>query len=174
MKKGKSTKAEETKGQDHSEIARLSAEIGEKTKLAESRLDQLKRMQADFDNYRKNFERERENVIRQANEELIKNLLPLLDDLEMALKAAHDEKDREGLNLLHKKLVGILEKAGLKPIEAHGKKFDPYYHDVLLKQDSDREEGVVLEELQKGYMLNSKVLRHAKVKVSGAKQKEGC
>jgi molecular chaperone GrpE len=166
------TKKQKPDDPENNETAALKKELEEKSRLAEERLDQLKRMQADFENYRKNFERERASVVACANEELIKSLLPLLDDMEMAIKSTHDEKGREGLNLLHKKLIAILEKAGLKPIEAHGKKFDPYHHEVLLKQESDEKEDTILEELQKGYMFNSKVLRHAKVKVAGAR-KEG-
>src|SRR3989338_3047585 len=117
-------------------------ELIENSKLAEERLNQLKYLQADFDNYRKNFEKEKESIIRLANEGLVKDFLPLLDDFEKAMQV---EKDKQGLTLLYKKLLKILEAYGLKPIDSLGKKFDPFYNEVLLKEKSDKEEGTILE-----------------------------
>ncbi len=151
-------------------IEALKKELEEKTKLAEDRLNQLKYLQADFDNYRKNFEKEKHCIIRLANEGIIKELLVVVDDLERALSLI--EKDKEGLVMLQKNFIKILENHGLKGIESLGKRFDPYFHEVLSKEPSDIEEGIVLEEFQKGFMLNSKVIRPSKVKVSEKVVKE--
>ncbi|MGC8817253.1 MAG: nucleotide exchange factor GrpE [Candidatus Hadarchaeum sp.] len=147
-------------------LIELQREMEEKAKLAEERLNQLKYLQADFENYRKSLDREREQIIELANEGLIKDLLVVLDDFERALGSMKEGKDKEGLRMLYKNFFKILEQRGLRPIEALGKKFDPYYHEAVLREKSDQEEGTVLEELQKGYMLKSKVIRHSKVKVA--------
>ncbi|MBD3249120.1 nucleotide exchange factor GrpE [Candidatus Woesearchaeota archaeon] len=122
----------------------------------------LKQVQADFENYRKRTEKEQEKLCRSASKELIIDILPVLDSFELALK----DKQDKGLEMLYSQLMSILEKKGLKQIEALDKKFDPYLHEALLQEKSEKEEGIVLEELQKGYMLNDDVVRHTKVKVS--------
>ena len=110
-------------------------------------------LQADFDNYRKSLEREREQVIQLAGESLVRDLLPVLDDLDRALPSLSQEKNREGFELLSRKLHKILEKHGLKSIESHGKRFDPNFHEAIAKEESDEDEGTILEEYQKGYLL---------------------
>ncbi len=146
---------------------KLKKELSEAKKLAETYLEQLKYLQADFDNYKKRVLREREEFIRQANEKLIKELLVILDDFERSLASMKNKEDLKGLELIYKNFLKILKTFGLKKIEAVGKKFDPYYHEVLLKEKSDKEEGIILEEFQSGYLLNGKVIRHSKVKISG-------
>jgi len=147
-------------------VENLQKELEEKIKLAEERLSQLKYLQADFDNYRKNFEKEKEKIIELANENLIKDLLVIVDDFERALQSLENEKNKEGLTMLHKKFFKVLENHGLKKIEALGRKFDPYHHEALLKEKSEKEDGVILEEIQPGYMLKSKIIRCSKVKVA--------
>ncbi len=142
----------------------------EDRKLAETYLRQLKYFQADFENYKKRISKEREEFVSTANENLIRELLSVLDDFEMANTHAKNKEDAEGLKLIHKNLLKILEKFGLKKIETEGKKFDHNFHDVLLKEPSDKEEGIILEELQAGYLLNGKVIRHSKVKISGGEE----
>jgi molecular chaperone GrpE len=154
-------------------IKNLEKELEEKTKLAEERLNQLRYLQADFENYRKNFEKEKEKIIELANENLIKELLVIVEDFERALKSMENDKHKEGLAILHKKFLKVLENYGLKKIEAVGKKFDPYFHEALLKEKSDKEDGIILEEIQPGYMLKSKVIRHSKVKVAENKTEGG-
>jgi len=90
-----------------------------------------------------------------------------LDDFERSLTSMKNKEDLKGLELIYKNFLKILKTFGLKKIEAVGKKFDPYYHEVLLKEKSDKEEGIILEEFQSGYLLNGKVIRHSKVKISG-------
>ncbi len=147
-------------------IKRLENEIKETKILAEERLNQLKYLQADFDNYRKKFDKEKEDIIKLANENLIKELLVVVDDFERSLIQIQDEEIKNGLLLIYKNLIKILEKHGLKKIESIGKKFDPNYHEVLMKENSDKEDGMILEELTKGFILKSKVIRPSQVKIA--------
>ena len=144
----------------------LKTQLEEKSKLSEDRLNQLKYLQADFDNYRKKFEKEKKDIIKLANENLIKEFLIVLDDLERAQK---ENENNKGLSLLYKNFLKILEKNGLKQIESLGKKFNPILHEVLTKEESEEDEGIILEEFQKGFMLKDKVIRPSKVKISGEK-----
>lgn len=134
--------------------------------IAAERLVQLQYLKADLENIQKRFEKEKIEFVEFANANLIKELLNFLDSFE---KAVSLEKS-PGLNNLYQQFFTILEKNGLKVIEAKGKKFDPYYHEVIAKEKSDLESGTILEELQKGYLLNSKVIRQSKVKISGGNQ----
>ena len=147
-------------------IKRLENEIKETKILAEERLNQLKYLQADFDNYRKKFDKEKEDIIKLANENLIKELLVVVDDFERSLIQIQDEEIKNGLLLIYKNLIKILEKHGLKKIESIGQKFDPNYHEVLMKENSDKEDGMILEELTKGFILKSKVIRPSQVKIA--------
>ena len=135
-------------------------------KLSEERLNQIKYLQADFDNYRKRFDKEKEQIIKLANESLIKELTIILDDFESSIRLSEDEKNLEGLRLLQKKFFSVLEDHGLKEIEALGKKFDPNFHEVLCKELSESDEDEIIDEIQKGYLLHSKVIRPSKVKVA--------
>ena len=131
--------------------------------------DSYLRLAADFDNYRKRVAREHSELTARANERLVNELLPVLDDLERALEAAaeHEEaKLEEGVQLVHRSLAALLERHGLKEIETEGA-FDPHVHEALLAQPAeDAEEGSVLQVLQKGYRLGDKVLRPARVIVA--------
>ncbi len=128
--------------------------------------DRYIRLAADFDNYRKKFEREREAIVSLANQNLIAELLVIVDDFERALASIENVENREGLEMLQKNFVKILESHGLQAIECLGRKFDPNFHDALLQEPSDRESGTVLEEYQRGYMLRSRVIRPSKVKIA--------
>jgi len=129
--------------------------------------DTLQRLQAEFENYKKRIEKEKVEFLSYAKADLIAKLLPILDSFELALKNTTDkDKFIKGVELIFAQLYSLLESEGLKPINALGEKFNPYKHEVLMKQESDKEEDTVLEEMQKGYMLNDKILRHSKVKVS--------
>ncbi len=140
----------------------------------EELIDTLQRLQADFDNYRKRAARDQESLVARAGERVVKELLPILDDLERALEAAdqHEEaKLEDGVKLVHRQLEQLLEKEGLAPVETDGP-FDPNVHEALLTQPSDADEGSVIEVLQKGYRLGDRVLRPARVVVAGP-QEEG-
>lgn len=131
--------------------------------------DRLLRLAADFDNYKKRAAREREEYVALANERLLKELLPVLDDLERALTAAeqHEEAQlEEGVRLVHRSLASLLERNGVAVIETDGK-FDPHVHEALLAQPAeDRESGDVLDVIQKGYKLGDRVVRPARVIVA--------
>ena len=132
-------------------------------------LADLKRLAADFDNYRKRALRDQEALVARAHERLVVELLPVLDDLERALDAAevHDEATVvEGIRLVHRSLQASLEREGLAQIEADGA-FDPHVHEALLTQPGDgAEPGSVLQVVQKGYRLGDRVLRPARVVVA--------
>jgi molecular chaperone GrpE len=132
-------------------------------------LRDLQRLAADFDNFRKRAAREQEALVARAHERLVKELLPVLDDLERALEAAeqHDEaKLVDGVRLVREALRQSLEREGLVEIAAEGR-FDPHLHEALLAQPAEgREQGDVLEVVQKGYRLGDKVLRPARVVVA--------
>jgi molecular chaperone GrpE len=131
--------------------------------------DRLLRLAAEFDNYKKRAAREREQYVALANERLVKDLLPILDDLERALDAAeqHEEAQlEEGVRLVHRSLASLLERNGLTQIETDGK-FDPHVHEALLSQPAEaKESGDVLDVIQKGYKLGDRVVRPARVIVA--------
>ena len=144
--------------------------IGDSDKIADL-TDTLQRLQAEFENYKKRVERERQHFEKCAEERLVINLLPLLDSFELALKNTADkDKFVRGVEMIFAQFYSILRSEGLKPIDALGKKLDIYRHEALMKELSDKEEDIVIEELQKGYMFNDTVVRHSKVKVSKGKQ----
>jgi molecular chaperone GrpE len=137
-------------------------------KERDERTDDLKRVAAEFDNYRKRVARDQQSLAARAHERLVKELLPVLDDLERALEAEalHEEaKLEDGVRLVHRELQEALAKEGLAEIETNGH-FDPHVHEALLSQPSDQDEGAILEVLQKGYRLGDRVLRPARVVVS--------
>jgi molecular chaperone GrpE len=137
-------------------------------KERDERLDDLKRVAAEFDNYRKRVARDQQSLAARAHERLVKELLPVLDDLERALEAAAEHQEaklEDGVRLVHRELQEALSKEGLEEIETNGH-FDPHVHEALLSQPSDRDEGAILEVLQKGYRLGDRVLRPARVVVS--------
>jgi molecular chaperone GrpE len=138
------------------------------TKERDEYLDALQRLKAEFDNYRKRAAREQENLFARASERLVKQLLPVVDDLERALDAAraHEgEKLEEGVRLVHRALADALAKEGLVEVSTGGA-FDPHTQEALLTQPSEAPEGDVIQVLQKGYLLGDRVLRPARVVVS--------
>ncbi len=148
------------------EIERLKTELDEKTLLLEERLDRLKYLQSDFDNYRKWSEKEKGAIIALANENLITDLLVILDDFERALPALEFEKNKEGIGMIQKKLLKILSGYGLQPIDCMGKKFDPNFHEVLCREQCDNDPDIILSEIGRGYELKSKVIRPSKVVIA--------
>jgi molecular chaperone GrpE len=131
-------------------------------------LNDLKRVAAEFENYRKRVSRDQESLVARAHERLVKELLPVLDDLERALAAAEEHEEaklEEGVRLVHRELRSALDREGLAEIETNGH-FDPHVHEALLTQPSEAEEGSVLEVIQKGYKLGDHVLRPARVVVA--------
>jgi molecular chaperone GrpE len=148
------------------------AELQERLEQLEAERDEyladLQRLAADFDNYRKRAVRDQESLVARAHERLVKELLPVLDDLERALEAAaeHEEaKLEEGVRLVHRELRNALAKEGLVEIETNGR-FDPHVHEALLTQASEEDDGAILQVIQKGYRLGDRVLRPARVVIS--------
>ena len=143
-------------------------ELAAAQKERDEYLDALQRLKAEFDNYRKRVERERAALAAHASERLLRELVPVLDDLERALEfaAAHEEVQLEdGVRLVHRALAGALAKEGLAEIATEGK-FDPHTQEALLSQPAEAEEGTVIQVLQKGYLLGDRVLRPARVVIS--------
>ncbi len=137
--------------------------------------DQLLRLRAEFDNYRKRMAREAKHTRETAAEEALLDMLPVLDHLELALQHAADDSGTlaEGVELVLKQMQDALSKHGLKHIPALGEVFDPNVHEALMQVESDEyDEGIVAQEFLKGYMLARKVLRPAKVVVSKGKADE--
>jgi molecular chaperone GrpE len=137
-------------------------------------LGRLQRMAADFDNYRKRVAREQEALVARAHAGLVEAILPVLDDLERALEAAtmHEEaKLEDGVRLVHRQLDDVLAREGLQEIPTDVP-FDPHVHEALAAIPSEFEEGTILEDVQRGYVLGDRVLRPARVIVAAASQEE--
>ncbi|NQU79451.1 nucleotide exchange factor GrpE [Candidatus Woesearchaeota archaeon] len=138
---------------------------------AESKMDELvndlKRVQAEFENYKKRIEKENTRMCEYSKANIIKKLLTVLDSFEIALKNTENNVDFvKGVELIYSQFHTILSDDGLRSIEAEGKRFDPYMHEVMLSVPSEEPDETIIEELQKGYMLKDLVLRHSKVKIS--------
>jgi molecular chaperone GrpE len=146
----------------------LTEELAAVTRERDEYLDALQRLKAEFDNYRKRTVREQEVARERAAERLVKDLLPLLDDLERAVEHAveHGEvKLADGVRLVHRGLASTLTREGLQEVETDGA-FDPHTQEALLSQPSEEPEGTVIQVVQKGYRLGDRVLRPARVVVS--------
>lgn len=147
-----------------------SAEEKLKKELAELN-DKYLRLYSEFDNFRRRTTKERVELLQSAGKEMIVALLPILDDFERAERSMKDSKDieavKEGINLVHHKLKNLLIQKGLKPIEAIGNAFDVDFHEAITNIPAPSEDlkGKVVDEMEKGYLLNEKVIRFAKVVV---------
>ncbi|MCG2826837.1 MAG: nucleotide exchange factor GrpE [Thermoplasmatales archaeon] len=150
-----------------SELSETKKMLKEKTKIADDYLSKLQWLQAEFENFRKRIDKEKNDYVKYANKNLIMKLLDSVDDLERIMNNIKDKEITDGLNMVYKNFLHVLENEGLKKIEVAGKNFDPYKHEAFLQViDNSKSENTVLEELQKGYMLNENVIRPAKVKIS--------
>jgi len=149
---------DETKG--------LKERLEKSEKLAEDRLNQLKYLQADIENLRKKYEKEKKEIIENANEALIKELLVVLDSFDAAIKVTEEGENKKGLLILEKKFFDILVEHGLEEIESIGKQFNPDFHEALCREFDKKQDNEVIEVIQKGYTIDSKVIRASKVKVS--------
>ena len=144
-------------------------EIAELKKELEELRDKYVRLYADFDNARKRMAKDRIELIQTAGKDLIKDLLPVVDDFERAIKAQENSQDvagiKEGEKLIHTKLLNILSSKGLKAMESIGKEFDVNNHEAITEvpAPTSEQEGKVIDEVEKGYYLNDKIIRFAKV-----------
>ena len=153
---------------------------GSKTKVSHKKkelLSQLQRVRADYANYQKRMARDAEETRQWARAEIVKSILPAVDDFEQALEAGKTAKDvqslLEGFNLVHDHLLNMLTQQQVEPIATEGERFDPVVHEAMLQQESsEHEPGTVMAELRKGYMMNGRTLRPARVIVSKSPSEE--
>ncbi len=178
-KKEKSKNAEETKEELKNEAEETQEEIKEEKNPYEEEIQKLKdelsasndkylRLLAEFDNYKRRTQKEKEGTYDLAVGNTVNDIIPVLDTLEISMKneTGNVEDYRKGIELVIKKFNDTLAKLGVTPIEAIGKPFDPEFHNAVMNsEDGDGESGTVLDEFQKGYMLKDKVIRHSMVKV---------
>jgi molecular chaperone GrpE len=167
-------KTKDSPKKEEAKIKKSELELAQdKIKIYEDKIkqtnDQLVRLQAEFENFRKRTEKENDLFRRYSDEKLIKALLPILDSFDLAIKNIckdenHNKKELEGLELLYSQFYSILENAGVKKIITKDQKFDLNLHEVMMTQPKEGIEAeTILEEIQKGYMLKEKILRHSKV-----------
>lgn len=133
--------------------------------------DRLMRNMAEFDNFRKRTEKEKSQMFETGASSIIEKILPVIDDFERGLAAMSEEEKAtsfaQGIEMIYKKLMSTLTDLGVKPIEAVGKEFDPMYHNAVMQAPSEEyESGIVMQELQKGYMYKEKIVRHSMVMVA--------
>jgi molecular chaperone GrpE len=158
-------------------------DLAEKLKLKEQEArenyDRLLRVSAEFDNYKKRISREMEEFRKYSNQSLIKEMLSVVDNLELAMNSANGHKaiDKgllDGLAMTHKEIIKVFEKFSVKPISAMGQPFDPAYHEAVMQEETDEyPANTVINELQKGYLIHDRLLRPAMVVVAGSKEKKG-
>ena len=152
-------------------LENLKKQLEECQTQSDNYLDQWRRTAAEFANYKKRSEREQAEATKYCNASLITRLLPILDDMDRAFQNLPDElQDHawvKGMSLVHHKFHAIFEQEGVRKIETEGQEFDPALHEALTHEpDETVQEGMILGEIEKGYMLNDRVLRAAKVRVS--------
>ena len=156
---------------DAAGTAAQNPEAAELTRQRDDYYDRLLRKTAEFENYKKRVDRERQQLSDAAAADLLRDLLPLVDDLERALKVeAGDDASaaiRRGVELIHKQLLETLRKRGVAPIDTLGQDFDPHFHNAVAYEPAEgRRDGEVIEEFARGYMLGDRLLRPAMVKVA--------
>ncbi|MDR2624141.1 MAG: nucleotide exchange factor GrpE [Methanobrevibacter sp.] len=173
-KNEKLTETEEKLDLKDQNLIDANEDLVKKDEELEEQNSRYLRLQADFENFKKQNEKHNQNIINFANENLIMNILDCYEDLERVLKQSKNMDElKEGTELIYAKLKNVLEKEGLKEIEAKDVKFDPFKHEALMVEDKDDyEDGVVIEELMKGYTLKDKVIKYSKVKVCKKPKKE--
>jgi len=182
-------KAEEVVEEVKETAENVEAETSEETETAEEKKEETKeevkedaaakaeeealnvkymRLMADFQNFKRRTEKEKSDIYAFANEKIVLELLNVIDNFERALAhAAEGDSFAEGMNMIFKQLQGVLEKAGVSEIKAQGEDFDPNFHNAVMTEDStEYESGKVTDVLQKGYILNNKVIRPSMVKVA--------
>lgn len=169
----KSPEDSELKGTSEDVVQDYSADkdekIAELTKEAEELNQKYLRLAADFQNFKRRSEKEKEDIYAYANEKIVVELLDVIDNFERALEHSQDKEGSfaEGVNMIFKQFRGVLEKNGVEEIAAYGETFDPNYHHAVLTEETEKfESGKVTQVVQKGYMLNNKVIRPAMVKVA--------
>ncbi len=162
---------EETNGITAAEEETSLTELEEAKKEALENYDRYLRVSAEFDNYKKRVQKDRADLINYGNEKLIKELLPIIDSMERALNHGSNSQDIdafvEGLRLIYEQLIVSLKKHGVESIESIGQEFDPNFHEAMMKVESDElDDNKIVEEFEKGYLLNGRLLRPSKVSIA--------
>jgi molecular chaperone GrpE len=168
---------DEKRQEEEEEIEELKKKLEEKEKEIKEHHDRLLRLAADFENYKKRAARDKEDWTKFANEDLLRAILPFIDNLERAINHAQKVADTgvliEGVRLTIQQILQTLNKFGLSSFQSVGKPFDPTVHEAMLVVETDQHEpNQVVEEFQKGYLLNDRLLRPATVSVSKPSEKE--
>ncbi|MBM7556231.1 nucleotide exchange factor GrpE [Halanaerobacter jeridensis] len=151
------------------EMKELESELLDEKEEKEKYVNRLHRLKADFSNYKKRMEREKDKIADRAVKDFVSDLLPVIDNFERAIDSfdQENENDLEGIEKIHKQLSNLLKKKEIEVIDTVGEEFDPNLHEMMLEEESDEyESGVIIEELQKGYIYDGIVIRPAMVKVA--------
>jgi molecular chaperone GrpE len=157
-------------------IKELEAKLESKEKEAGESYDRLLRVSAEFDNYKKRSSREMEEFRKFANQSLIKEMLSVVDNLELAMNSTSGQKAvnkdlLQGLEMTHKEILKVFEKFNVKPIDAKGQPFDPTFHEAVMQEETnDSPKNTVINELQRGYMIHDRLLRPSMVVVAKPKE----
>lgn len=158
-------------------IRELERKLEDATGEARENYDRLLRVSAEFENYKKRMNREMDDLRKFAIQSLVKDLLPIIDNLELALKSASDHLDeggnqlRDGVALTHKEILKTLDRYNVTQIDALGQPFDPNFHEAVMREeDEDHPPNTIINELQKGYLLHDRLIRPSMVVVSMSKQ----
>jgi molecular chaperone GrpE len=162
-----SSKKEKTK----EAVTKLKKQLITEQEKNREYLNQLKYLQADFENYRKRIEKETHEAIKRSNEKLVSCLIDIMDDFEIAISEGIKTQNKDalidGIKMVHKKLDNLLAKEGLEPLECVGKPFDPNLHEIIAQVPTDEHQsGTILEEARKGFKYKGKVLRPSVVKIA--------
>jgi len=172
----KSEKTDQVKVDDP--MKDLEAQLEAKEQEAKENYDRLLRVSAEFENYKKRTSRELEEFRKYANQSLIKELLSVVDNLELAMNSTNGHKTidqglLQGLDMTHTEILKVFEKFNVKPIEAKGQIFDPTFHEAVMQEETDEfDENTVINELQKGYLIHDRLLRPSMVVVARASEKK--
>lgn len=151
------------------EVERLLALVEEKNQLVNEQIDRFKRLQADFENFKRRTRQEKEELSNIVAQNILVEILPVIDNFERALQSAAAQDAASvlaGVQMIYRQFAGVMDKVGLTAIEAVGKPFDPQQHEAVMRvEDPERPDGTIAEELQKGYSVRGKVIRPSMVKV---------
>lgn len=167
---------EEARNEKVSELEILKQSLEEKKKQADDYYNQLLRLRAEFENFRKRSDKEKKNHLMWGKEEVLLKQINLVDVMEQACSSSKTstnlESIQKGLELIYQEFVKMLASEGITEIKSLDEKFNPELHEALDRVESEKEDGTIVDVIQKGYTLNSKVIRHAKVKVAQNKKEE--
>lgn len=159
---------DEQQGEDEEKIEELKTTVEELEDENNSYQKHLSRLKADFNNYRRRVEKEKEGLLLEGKIELVEEILPVIDNFERALSSEEEDSEfKDGVEMIYRQLVNVLRQEGLEVIPAAGEPFDHRCHEAIMQvEDTEEESGIIIEELQRGYMFDNKVIRPSMVKVA--------